>query len=437
MPDTLYDVLVGKLTPQGRVWGAVAPALVVLGYAGIGLLVYTIRNRIKGRFHDKEISSRGASFLLGMATRQYFTWLMQPLWAALRSSRLPATAITTLSVLLATGAAIAVGAGRFSLGGWMFVGAGLCDFFDGRIARLSGTAGPRGAALDSVLDRFSDGVILLGFAWYYRATWVLLPVGLLMISSFLVSYVRARGEALGVDVKVGLMQRPERVAYLGLGTAFSPILEALYTPYLAHPPHWLAVLTIILLAATTSLTAVRRTIYLLRALGPRIGPRWLGTDRGSLVRFCVSSAVATATDFAMVVLLVSAGGLTPWVATFVGCGIGALVNFTINRLWAFDSSGHTSEHLARYGVVSGSSALLNAGGISVLLLLPRFDYRVAWLLARAAVFLTWNYPLNRDYVFGTYDPPAEPHEEAAPAPAASSHPVPPGGLISAQRSRGP
>ncbi|HEU4538786.1 MAG TPA: GtrA family protein, partial [Polyangiaceae bacterium] len=65
----------------------------------------------------------------------------------------------------------------------------------------------------------------------------------------------------------------------------------------------------------------------------------------------------------------------------------------------------------RFAFVSGSSALLNAGGVAVVLLLPRVDYRVAWAVARGVIFVTWNYPLMRDYVFAPpVNPPAEPDQ---------------------------
>ena len=403
--DGLVDIITGGgMSPAQRVWSALAPALIVVAYPVLGLLVYAVRVLVKGPYRDAEIASRGASALVGMEVRHFFSWLMHPIWRVLEWSALPANALTTLSVLLATAAAVAVGAGRFALGGWLYVFGGLCDFFDGRLARASGTAGPRGAALDSILDRYSDGIILVGLGWYYRDSWILLVIGALMIATFMVSYVRARGESLGVIVKVGLMQRPERIVYLGLAVALAPVLEALYEPQNVKPGHWLAVLGIILIAIATTVTAVHRVLYLLKALEkPKEAPSWTGVDRGSLIRFSVSSALATGMDFLVVMMLVSWFDLIPWLATFLGCGVGAVINFTTNRLWTFHSDMSHQAQMSRYGFVSSSSALLNAGGVAVLMILPALDFRIAWGLVRAAVFLFWNYPLNRDYVFAHTD----------------------------------
>ena len=426
MTDVLNSWLTGNLSSEARIWSAAAPALFIFAYLLGGLMLYVGISLLRGPLHDREMSERGSSVLIGMAARHYFVWIMRPMWWLLRRTDIPAVALTTLSVLLASAAAVAMACGRFGLGGWLYVSSGLCDFFDGRIARATGSAGPSGAALDSVLDRYSDLVVLIGLGWYYRDTWVLLAIGALIIGTALVPYVRARGGSLGVDVKVGLMQRPERMLYLGLAVALSPILEAIYAPAATHPMHVLAVVGICLIAGSTLITAVQRAAHLIRALDSGDRQRyasWMSAERGSLVRFGISSAIATLADFVAVVALVDQG-LPATAATFLGCGIGACVNFTINRFWAFD---HNNEafigQMWRYGFASGTGALLNAGGVAVLLLLPSLDYRIAWTITRAAVWLFWNYPLNRNYVFAKA--PGVPSAADATAEDPSRHRQPP------------
>ena len=81
----------------------------------------------------------------------------------------------------------------------------------------------------------------------------------------MVSYTRARGEALGVDVNIGTMQRPERLFYLGVVTVCAPVVEALF----GHgplPPFAAAVVALVMLGVTANVTAVRRIVYTLRCL---------------------------------------------------------------------------------------------------------------------------------------------------------------------------
>src|SRR5690606_12842226 len=131
--------------------------------------------------------------------RRAFFWLVHPLWLLVRMSGVPPMALTTLSAALAVGAGIGIAAGRFGLGGLLYLAAGLCDVFDGRLARERGTAGPPGALLDSVTDRYSDGAVLVGVAWALRdSAWALAAL-IALLGTLIVPYVRARSEGLGIQ----------------------------------------------------------------------------------------------------------------------------------------------------------------------------------------------------------------------------------------------
>lgn len=403
MPDIL-SWLRGDLSTTERIVAAVAPVLFLGSYFLIGALIYLIRLPFKGRFHDAEMEARGSTILIGMGPRAYFAWVMRPIWKVFERFQIPPNAVTTLSVLLAAAAGISIAVGRFSLGGWLFLFAGACDFVDGRLARTTGRASPAGAALDSTLDRYAESAVLIGLAWFYRDSWVLLAVLVTLVGSHLVPYVRARGEGLGVDVKVGLMQRPERLVLLGVTIAFSPIIEVIMVPNDPRPIHRLAVLGICILAGTTHLTALRRLAHVMHALDPKAAASWRkATGKGSILRNLISAMSATGVDFLVVVLLVQLASGDPRIATAAGCLVGGIVNFTMNRVWTFGSTAPAMSQAWRYTFVSTSSALLNSGGVAVLLFLPGLDYRIAWLIVRAAVFLTWNYPLHRDFVFTDTD----------------------------------
>lgn len=408
------------------VLGALAPLGVLFGYLTLALPIYLWRRRRRGAYRDGEVEGRGSSFLLAMPVRVFFVWAVQPLWRLLCWSGIPPAAITTLSGLLSLGAGVAAAAGQLSLGGWLVLGAGLCDFFDGRLARASRRASPRGAALDSVVDRYSDAAVLAGLAWYYRGSTVLLAALLALVGSLLVSYVRARAEGLGADARAGLMQRPERVVILGVTMAFSPLESLLHE--LDGPPatYWIAVAGLVVVAVGSQLTAFARFARLLRSLGATPGgggPTEPVTP--PLVGGAIASATgATAVDFLVVVALVELVGLPAWVATPIGCLLGGITNFTVNRRWVFRALDAPVPQAGRYALTSATSALLNAGGVALLLLLPSFDYRLAWALVRAAVFVCWNFPLQRSYVYAPPSP-AGPEAKSVPAPQATPAPSSP------------
>ncbi len=120
--------------------------------------------------------------------------------------------------------------------------------------------------------------------------------------------------------------------------------------------------------------------------------------RGGVGRNAFAGGVATATDFALAFALVQLAIAPAAIATLAGCALGAVVNFSMNRKWTFGSNGPPSREAWRYLLVTTSSALFNAALVHVLLL-PGAPFVLCWLVARAAVFLGWNYPLHRDYVF--------------------------------------
>lgn len=404
MLETLMAWIMGDLSPSARIWTALGPALLACAYFILGLVAFCVRVAIKGVPQDEETLKRGSTVLVGMFLRHYFFWVTQPLWKIIYRSGLPANALSMLSGLLGVSSGVAVAAGRFTLGGWLFLASGILDVMDGRIARIRKQANPAGAALDSVLDRYVDSAMLMGLAWYYRDNWVLLPVLVAFLGTSLVPYVRARGEGLGINIRGGAMQRLERVLFLGVGVALAPIFEAIWFPEQKHPMHWLAVVGLVFVAIMSNVTAFSRFRALVNALAPpppassrkRSGMAILGLN-------VVAGAVATGVDFVSVLGMVGKLSFTPVVATALGCVLGGVVNYSMNRLLTFRSQGAVAPQIARYTLVSATSALLNAGGVALLTLHPQLAYTLGWWLARGAVYFAWNLPLQRDYVFN--DPP--------------------------------
>ncbi|WP_224249263.1 GtrA family protein [Hyalangium gracile] len=404
MLDTLVAWIVGDLSPSARIWTALAPALLACAYFILGLLLFLVRCAIKGVPQDEETLKRGSTILVGMFLRHYFFWVIQPLWKVVYRSGLPANALSMLSGLLGVSSGVAVAAGRFTLGGWLFLAAGILDVMDGRVARLRKEANPAGAALDSVLDRYVDSAMLMGLAWYYRDTWVLLPVLVAFLGTSLVPYVRARGEGLGINIRGGAMQRLERVLFLGVGVALSPIFEAIWFPEQKHPMHWLAVVGLVFVAIMSNVTAFSRFRALVNALAPPPPVSQHKRTKAAVFGFnALAGAIATAVDFVAVLGMVEWASFSPTIATALGCVLGGVVNYSINRLVTFRSQGAVAPQLARYTLVSATSALLNAGGVALLTLHPQLPYALGWWLARGAVYFAWNLPLQRDYVFN--DPP--------------------------------
>jgi CDP-diacylglycerol--glycerol-3-phosphate 3-phosphatidyltransferase len=178
-------------------------------------------------------------------------------------------------VLTLTGVGINFLAALLFWQGWFFLG-GFCivigsnfDLLDGIVARSLGVASKSGAFFDSVTDRYADAILFFGLAGYYRNSWVLLIVLAAVLGSFMVSYSKARSEALGVSCEVGLMQRPERILYLGLGSGFSGLISISLSPFFPEDyevPQYLLLVILLILAIFTNITAIDRIRYSLNKL---------------------------------------------------------------------------------------------------------------------------------------------------------------------------
>jgi CDP-diacylglycerol--glycerol-3-phosphate 3-phosphatidyltransferase len=139
-------------------------------------------------------------------------------------SRLTPNAISTTGLVLNIAAAVLVTQRLFFLAGIAFIVGSLMDTLDGRYSRMSGKGTLFGAFLDSTLDRIEEGIVLAAVGAYFAAQGDELAVAAVVVAvlgSLMVSYTRARAEALGVECKVGLATRPVRVVVLSIGLVFA------------------------------------------------------------------------------------------------------------------------------------------------------------------------------------------------------------------------
>lgn len=148
------------------------------------------------------------------------TYIEQPVAAALAKLGVSPNAVTLAGLVGAAVSAYLISQGIMWAGGLVMLFAGVLDLFDGALARATAQDSPFGALLDSVIDRISEIIVLLGLLIYYARIGSVeysVLVYLAVAGSVMVSYLRARSEGLGIDCKVGVMTRPERVAALGFG----------------------------------------------------------------------------------------------------------------------------------------------------------------------------------------------------------------------------
>ncbi|HEU5304002.1 MAG TPA: CDP-alcohol phosphatidyltransferase family protein [Gemmatimonadales bacterium] len=198
---------------------------------------------------------------LTAAVQQGYKATTKPLTNWLIRARVTPNAITTVAALVVVVSAIAFGIGWVRLGGGLLLLSGVMDTLDGDVARAAGQATKFGAFYDSTLDRLGDGVTFIGIATFLLTTTdIRYPVVgavlcmVAVLASLLVSYARARAEGLGLECKVGVVQRAERILLIGI-----PSLVV------GAGPGALVLQTIVaLLALGSIITVVQRFLYVRR-----------------------------------------------------------------------------------------------------------------------------------------------------------------------------
>lgn len=202
--------------------------------------------------------------------KQLYLRIITPMIDFFIKRRLNPNHFTTLGLILSIVAAYLFGIGSFKIAGVIMLIAGTFDIIDGKVARATNRVTKFGALYDSTLDRYAEVLIFFGIAYYFvynpwtiqslklpLVNWNIREINLSLIStiavctslggSVMTSYVRARAEGLGLECKVGLMQRPERIVFIALGAIFHRVG---------------LVVALVIVAIFSNLTAIQRLYYI-------------------------------------------------------------------------------------------------------------------------------------------------------------------------------
>jgi CDP-diacylglycerol--glycerol-3-phosphate 3-phosphatidyltransferase len=201
--------------------------------------------------------------------------LIDPVADWLVARRVHPNTITAVGTACSVIGGVIYGTGHIRTAG-LFLGlTALFDVLDGTVARRSNRSSTFGAFLDSTLDRLADGAVLGGLAVYYalnaqhHSTPMVVVCLAGIIGAFLTSYTRARAEALGIDAKVGMLQRPERVTLLSAPQGlFGLALNG-----------WVLGIIIVILTVTAWITVFQRVAYVYEQTKPHDGASGAGTLR--------------------------------------------------------------------------------------------------------------------------------------------------------------
>ena len=207
--------------------------------------------------------------VIPQVVRDGFVRLLGPLVQLLVRLHVHPNFITTVGTLVVLASAAAFATGRIQWGGFLLLFSGIFDLLDGRVARETGRASAFGAFYDSTLDRVGEAALFTGIGIYFMRGGVppdrvqpgVALCFLALAASLLVSYARARAEGLGIECKVGIAQRAERILLLG-----APVLF-----FGAGNQGALLFWIVAVVALATAVTVVQRVLHVASAVGARQG----------------------------------------------------------------------------------------------------------------------------------------------------------------------
>jgi CDP-diacylglycerol--glycerol-3-phosphate 3-phosphatidyltransferase len=215
---------------------------------------------------------KGSRFLSTSIRTWWVHEVMRPIEDFFARHAIHPNSITTLGLMFSILAGVLIGMDHLIWGGWVVIWGGCCDFLDGRIARRMNLSSESGSFYDSVLDRYQDAAVFFGLAYLFRNSWAIVLVALGFLGTMTTPYIRAKAESLGLQARGGEMQRPERIVYVGLGSALAGYMSCLRFPFIpagSRPPHYILMIAIGIVAWSSNKVAIQRAVGAFRELKKR------------------------------------------------------------------------------------------------------------------------------------------------------------------------
>jgi CDP-diacylglycerol--glycerol-3-phosphate 3-phosphatidyltransferase len=276
---TSEKLLSSLLGSERAVPGAldVAPPIAVALATVALLLGYALFFRARPEPHFARLDHVTPSYLLTRRVMQVGYFAVSSIAERLARAGIRANTVTWTGLGITVLAALALASGHFGLGGFLLLVGAACDALDGAVARLEKKLGRAGATLDSIVDRWVEGLTIAGIVFAFRDAPIAVALGFLaLFGSFMVSYGSARAEAAGVSLEGGRMRRGERAAWFALGCLLEPIAAVAAHGFALDPRLGrlltVGALAVVAVGATlSSLSRSNRLIFALQARQSDVG----------------------------------------------------------------------------------------------------------------------------------------------------------------------
>lgn len=238
-------------------------SLVLLAFLASVGVSYLVRALSSNLVNNSRLDGYGG-LLLSRGVMEATYVLFEPAVRILVALRVTPNMVTGFALAPALLASVAVAMGHFGLGALLAAVSAFCDLVDGILARRLQRESPAGGLFDAAVDRYGEFLLLAGLVIYFGGAPLVQVVGLgAILGSFMVSYVSAKAEGVGVAPPKGAMRRAERSVYIILGCAFAPPVALLLSPsprgaMVPLGPEITVELAMLIVAVVANISAVRR-----------------------------------------------------------------------------------------------------------------------------------------------------------------------------------
>ncbi len=267
------------MTSDNPIYQSLLPLLIFNVAFMTMFMYYAVTFQFRKR--DPEAEQRLHKSFLGVFFHSFWYWLIDPIVKTMAFLRFTPNTITAFSVVISIYTGYIFAVGKLNWAGWLVIISGTFDLFDGRLARLTNQSTRSGGFFDACMDRYNDAFVYIGIGLYFVGRnfslgggsftvseldfGMLLVVVLLVLGTEVMSYAKARGEAMGFTTKRGLMQRPERVAFLGAFMVLYPFFRIIAERKGLHPDIAL-IGAVILMTLLVNYSAIVRIVDLFKKI---------------------------------------------------------------------------------------------------------------------------------------------------------------------------
>jgi len=207
-----------------------------------------------------------SSILIAGELKNGWILLMRPVENFLIENKIHPNILTVTSLITSAGVGLLFHFNLLFFAGIILIAGSTFDMLDGRVARALGLSSNYGAFFDSSLDRVAEIFIYLGLLSHFHADIFAYVVFLILASTTMVSYTRARAEGLGIDCTVGIMQRTERIVFLGVGAVYNFAGNLITTGFDIALSDVILKLSLLVILLFSTVTFIQRIVYVLGAI---------------------------------------------------------------------------------------------------------------------------------------------------------------------------